>query len=198
MSEQPLYKVGTIARLLNVSERRVQQLAKDGIIPKPSHGKYDLIPCVQAYIKYLQNCLNTGHHTIHSQLETARFLRAKADKTEMEVGSLKGTLIPADTIEKIWCAMLAAFRAKMLALPSKATQLIAPCKDSHEIREVLTSQVHEALSELAQYEPERFIPTDTQVPDGSQTAAEADGEPMGGQTPETKLGGKRRTRKVAH
>lgn len=47
---QLLYKVAVIARFLNLTERRVQQLARDGIIPKPEKGKYDLVGCVQGYI----------------------------------------------------------------------------------------------------------------------------------------------------
>jgi hypothetical protein len=50
---QLLYKVAVIARFLNLTERRVQQLARDGIIPKPEKGKYDLVGCVQGYIGYL-------------------------------------------------------------------------------------------------------------------------------------------------
>ena len=50
----PLYPVKTIASILNLTERRVQQLAHEGIIPKAERGKYDLIGCVRAYIKYLQ------------------------------------------------------------------------------------------------------------------------------------------------
>ncbi len=196
-SKTVTYKVGLIARLLNISERRVQQLAKDGIIPKPSHGKYDLIPCVQGYIKYLQNCI-TGNQTaaIDSNLERARLLKAKADKTEIEVNTLKGRLIATDEMERMWCAMLAAFRAKMLALPSKSAQLVAPLNNHHDIRRVLTDQVHEALSELAQYDTERIINPDPQMPSGSESAAAADSEPVGGSLPPPKQRGKRRTRQM--
>lgn len=50
----PSYPVATIAKLFNLTERRVQQLAKEGVIPKPEKGKYDLIGCVRGYIAYLQ------------------------------------------------------------------------------------------------------------------------------------------------
>ena len=43
---QILHKVAVIARFLNLTERRVQQLARDGIIPKAEKGKYDLVRCV--------------------------------------------------------------------------------------------------------------------------------------------------------
>lgn len=44
-----------IARLLNITERRLQQLAREGIVPKAAHGKYPLAGCVRGYIMYLQN-----------------------------------------------------------------------------------------------------------------------------------------------
>ena len=51
---QGLYPKETIAGLLNISERRVEQLAKKRIIPKAGRGVFDLGPTVQAYVRYLQ------------------------------------------------------------------------------------------------------------------------------------------------
>jgi hypothetical protein len=51
-SAQPTYPVGVIAKLLMLTERRVQQLAAEGSIPKAQHGRYErerarhrLAPC---------------------------------------------------------------------------------------------------------------------------------------------------------
>jgi hypothetical protein len=43
-----------VAKLLNITRRRVQQLSHDGIIPKPEDGKYNLIGCFTGYIRHLQ------------------------------------------------------------------------------------------------------------------------------------------------
>lgn len=51
---QGLYPKETIANLLNVSERRIEQLVKQKIIPKAGRGVFDLGPTVQAYVRYLQ------------------------------------------------------------------------------------------------------------------------------------------------
>ena len=51
---QGLYPKETIANLLNITERRVEQLAKKKIIPKAGRGVFDLGPTVQAYVRYLQ------------------------------------------------------------------------------------------------------------------------------------------------
>ncbi len=41
--------IGVIARLLDLSERRVQQLSREGVIPKAERGQYDLVGAVRAY-----------------------------------------------------------------------------------------------------------------------------------------------------
>ena len=51
---QGLYPKETIATLLNISERRVEQLVKQKVIPKAGRGVFDLGPTVQAYVRYLQ------------------------------------------------------------------------------------------------------------------------------------------------
>lgn len=56
---QGLYPKETIAALLNISERRLEQLAKQKIIPKAGRGVFDLGPTVQAYVRYLQG-LSSG------------------------------------------------------------------------------------------------------------------------------------------
>lgn len=51
---QGLYSKEIIANLLNISERRVDQLVKKKIIPKAGRGVFDLGSTVQSYIRYLQ------------------------------------------------------------------------------------------------------------------------------------------------
>ena len=44
-----------IAKLLVVTEQKLDQLVKDGIIPSPVRGKYELINSVRGYIGHLRN-----------------------------------------------------------------------------------------------------------------------------------------------
>jgi nucleoid-associated protein YejK len=43
-----------ISHVLDITERRVQQLAKAGIIPRIGPGEYNLSEAVQAYISYIK------------------------------------------------------------------------------------------------------------------------------------------------
>ena len=42
----------TLSILLDVTERRIQQLAREGIIVRDKRGRYDLIPSIQGYVRY--------------------------------------------------------------------------------------------------------------------------------------------------
>ena len=49
--------ISVISSLLDISERRVQQLSKAGVIPKAARGRYELIGSVRGYIRHLHSVL---------------------------------------------------------------------------------------------------------------------------------------------
>lgn len=177
--------VTSLARLFNLTERRIQQMARDGVIPKPEKGKYDLINCTRAYIKYLQE--RAAGRDIEPQdayLERARLLKAQADKTELEVKSLNGEVLPTEQVELLWSGLVASFRAKMLSLPVRCALRVMNLKTYPEVEGCLREHVHEALTELSRYDPEQHSPVDPEESGalGSATA-QLEGEPVGGSIP---------------
>ena len=185
MSE-PVYKVGVIARLFGVSERRIQQLAKDGIIPKAEKGKYELVGCVRGYIAFLQErAFGKDVMTIDAHQERARLLKAQADKTELEVKMLNRTLIPVEEVKSDWSAMAVAFRTRLLGLPTRGAHSATGLKEFHEVEQALRELVHEALNELSLYDPEANSSTHTQGSAAGGPAAVDNGQPVGGSLPAT-------------
>lgn len=186
------YPGSTIAKLLNLTERRVQQLAKEGVVVRDAKGKYDLVGSVRGYIKYLQErSLGKDIAPIDSHLEKARLLRAQADKIEMEVKALQRSLLPVTQIEISWMMMLSAFRARMLSIPAKTAHLLAPVDDPAEIERILREQIYEGLTELTEHDPEKFIGADQEVPGGTGSAADADSIAVGGSIQEAQPGSER-------
>ena len=58
---QNLQGSDVIAKLFDVTPRRIQQLTKEGVIVATKEGnayKYDLLPTIQRYIKYLSDKAN--------------------------------------------------------------------------------------------------------------------------------------------
>lgn len=193
---QILHKVTVIARFLNLTERRVQQLARDGIIPKPEKGKYDLVRCVQRYVHYLQErAYGSGETPSDTYQERARLIKAQADKTELEVATLKSELVPVDVVESDWLSHVSSCRSRLLAIPSKSAFQIATLKEPDEIERFLKRAINEALAELSC--------DDNEIPDTPEktkkrmdSATGNDRKPVGGRKPKAKPGSKRRTRKV--
>lgn len=195
------YPVSTIAKLFGLSERRVQQLARDGIIPKPEKNQYELIGSVRSYINYLQQrAFGQGVAPQDTHLERARLLKAQADMAEIELAERTGELVTVERVESDWMAMVMACRAKMLGLPTKTAYQISNLKDTHEIEKFLKRTITEALTELATYDTDdEDISEGLEDGDGSvDSTTGTDSEPVGGSVPKTKSGSKQRTRKVGN
>ena len=170
--------IESLAKLLDLTPRRVQQLAKEGVLPKPAtRGQYDIIPSVVAYIRHLRAVASGDGGDLLT--EKTRLARAQAEKTEVETARLKGVLVPAAEVERVWASMIAAARAKLLTLPVRATPLVLPLSEESAIERLLTDMVMEALSELAEAalddDPDLANPGALAV----ATTADDDGEPMG-------------------
>ena len=101
----PTYPVNVIAKLLKLTERRVQQLSKEGVIPKAEHGRYELAPAVQGYIGYLQERVAPRREDddparVDYHAEKARLTKWQADMAEMEAAKMRGALVDADQMNE--------------------------------------------------------------------------------------------------
>lgn len=188
----------TLAKLFNLTERRVQQLAKEGVIPRAERGKYDLVGAVRGYVKYLQERAE-GRGVAPQDLHTerARLVKAQADKTEIEVAEMARALIPAERVIAAWEQLVAAFRAKCLALPSRLAPQLAAVNEIREIKDHIGAGVREALEELSRFElADGAEKGDPESGAGRATAAEADGKRVGKRKPQAQPRGQRRARTV--
>ncbi|ECD6517263.1 hypothetical protein E2329_22560 [Salmonella enterica subsp. enterica] len=159
----PGYIVSTaeISEMIGLSDRRIQQLTRDGALIKVGHGKYDLKKSIKQYIEYsVEKRVATvkvdDDDEIDGALEAALWTREKRKKTELEVKIIQGDLHRSKDVERIMNETLGAVRAGLLSLPSKiAPQLIA-IEDIPLIKSILTREVKEIMSELSQYDKSRF------------------------------------------
>jgi phage terminase Nu1 subunit (DNA packaging protein) len=146
------HPVGVIAKLLDMTPRRVQQLVKEGIIPKPkSRGEYEIGPCVIGYIRHLNSMLNGEAGDLLT--EKTRLVRAQAEKAEFEIAQLKDSFVSLAKAERGWSALVVAFRAKMLTLPYRAAAFVIN-KSEAETERIITDMVYEALAELSNWKPD--------------------------------------------
>ena len=184
---QATYSLDVIAKLLDISPRRVQQLSSDGVIPRASRGKYELVPAVQGYIRFLRDRainadVNEGEEGDHKR----RLMKARADIAEMEAERLSNTTVDVGIVSQTWVAACARFRQKMLAIPHKAAPLVAQEEDPDACHDLIEQQIYEALDELVGTvveAEEPASPRDDGGIEGDETAPETDPESMGGRIP---------------
>lgn len=90
--------------------------------------------------------------------ERVRLARARARKAELEIATLERSLLPFDQVVQAWQQLVAAFRARCLALPSKLAPRLTVMNARTEIQAALTAAVREALEELARFDLPRDRP----------------------------------------
>ena len=155
-----------IAKIFGVSTRRVEQLKTEGVIKgqgKPT--KYDLLPTIQAYIKYLSDKANGREKKeATAQLETEkltaekRIKTAKAEMAELELKELKGELHRASDVEAITTDHVMFVRSMLMALPGKLAVDLAAINTAPEAADRIKREVYSILERLAdyRYDPEEY------------------------------------------
>jgi hypothetical protein len=149
-SSQPLCSVGVIAKLLMLTERRVQQLAAEGSIPKAQHGAYELAPTVRSYIRYLRDRsagadVSGGDVSVYK----TRMIKAKARIAEAEADQVDGALLRRTDVEAAWSKMIGNMRARLLSIPTKTAPLVHSSPNIASVSFVLTTALYEALEEIS-------------------------------------------------
>lgn len=139
----------TIAKLLDLTPRRVQQLASDGYIPRASRGKYKLVPAVQGYIRYLRACANSEATSADYERERARLTKMKADAAELENARLAGKLVDVDAVIDGVQQANARVRNQLLSLPQRLAPEAAPETNVNAVQEIAQGIVSDILAELS-------------------------------------------------
>lgn len=143
------YNTTTIAKLLKLSERRVQQLTKEGIIPRLDRNKYELVPSVHGYIDYLRHQLSAEVSADDIVKNRNRLTLATAELREMEKSKLENELIPTIEVKKTWLQYINLLKTKLLSLPNKAAPQMVTVDNINEAKLVLKERINEALNEIS-------------------------------------------------
>lgn len=149
-----------ISKMFNVTERRVRQLVEEGVISRVGHGRFDLVDTVSKYVTFLKLASEgLDENDISESLEFEKWLheKAKREKAEIELAHIKNEVHRSEEVEKVMNHMIMAFRSKMLSLPTKVALMLVNKEDPKYIESILERNVHEALIELANYDPSLFV-----------------------------------------
>ena len=128
---QGLYPTDVIANLLNISERRVEQLVKKKIIPKAGRGVFDLGSTVQSYIRYLQGICSGAIKSAEPSELDKRLLEAKVLERESKARQAK---YRADAMEQELANK--KLSQGISKIPDELLSLLSKLSDNHKLSDV--------------------------------------------------------------
>ena len=162
---QNLQPSQVLAKIFGVSTRRIEQLKTEGIIQgqgKPT--KYDLLPSIQAYIRYLSDKAHGREKKERTaELEDAKLQaevnikKAKAEAAQMELDELRGKLHRAEDVEAIMTDHALFLRSMLMAMPGKLAIDLAGDHTAAEQAERVKREVYYILNQAADY---KYDPTE--------------------------------------
>jgi phage terminase Nu1 subunit (DNA packaging protein) len=148
----PTVDVTKVASALNLDERRVQQLVKEGM-PREARGQYDPVKCMLWYIRYLQQALEKkavptlDGGFVGEREERVRLLRADADLREMELAKERGLLVALPDIESKLTDLVLTTKARIMAMPPR----LAPELVGETSRVMIQAKIEKACKESLAY-----------------------------------------------
>lgn len=153
------YSVKTIAEVLLLDPRRVQQLSKEGIFPRKSRGQYDLIECVHGYIRFLRD--QTRGRDPERVAEEKKITIENRKMKEMERGKQEKTLVSSADMERELAKLFTDVKTRIRSIAPKCAQGIAALKSTKkndreiiaDIQEILRKEHDDALTELSTWKP---------------------------------------------
>ena len=175
---------GAIAKMFNLTERRVRQLAEEGVIARVGHGRFDLIDTVSKYVTFLKLASDgLNENDVAESLDYEKWLheKAKREKAEIELAHIKNEMHHSEEVENVMNHMVMAFRSKMLSLPTKVAMMLVDKNDPKQIEAIIEKDIHEALKELERYNPAMFVESvedNNDVEESEEDGAKTHTEPV--------------------
>ncbi|MGC7929796.1 hypothetical protein ACP3VS_14340 [Lysinibacillus sp. VIII_CA] len=160
MDDAVVVNTVVIAKMFNMTPRRVRQLVEEGVVDRIGHGRFNLIDTVSKYITFLK--LNTESLTegdVTESLDYEKWLheKAKREKAEIELAHIKKEMHSSGEVEEVMNNMMMNFRQRMLAIPSVCAPFLVNRTEPKYIETILEQNVNEALNELSEYDPSMFV-----------------------------------------
>ncbi|CAN7264866.1 type IV toxin-antitoxin system AbiEi family antitoxin domain-containing protein [Trinickia sp. LjRoot230] len=143
-----------LAALVNVSPRRIRQLAESGLLERVERNQYALGASIQAL---LEEAAGSGSALVR---ERTRKLSAEATRAELALSKERGEVALISEFERVQSAKYAIIRQKIMQVPQRAVLQLLGCTQETEFKAKLKDELTLALKTAAQTEPELTDETD--------------------------------------
>ncbi len=127
------------------------RLQAAGVEPIGHEGRSDLFDSVRALDAIFEiDRAKVGE--LNLQAERAALARAQREKLECDAAVRAGELLPLAQVQRDVGEMITACRSRLLAVPNHVAQILT-VEDGGRITPLVREKIHEALSELSNYQP---------------------------------------------
>lgn len=140
-----------LAKLLNITDRRIRQLADNGILTRQIEGDFILPEAIEDYYAYKYQT----EETVDFMAEKALHEKAKRELAELELSRRRNEVHSSEDVELVMTDMLTNLRSQLLGVSAKMAATLAN-RDKDYIEYVLSEEIQSRLSELSEYRPTMF------------------------------------------
>ena len=118
-----------LGNIFGVTDRRIRQMAEEGIIVRAAKGRYNLVDSLKNYILSLKLAVDSNDSDnpdgeLNFEEEKALHERVKRHISEMKLQTMKGELRKADDVRHVMTDMLSSFKTRMMNIPAKVAPVL--------------------------------------------------------------------------
>ena len=150
-----------LSSFFKLSERRIQQLTQEGILPTVKRtrdgNQYDLIPTIQRYIYHLQDLVNNRVKSSEEQERQRldaeiKLKEAKAEIAQLDLKELRAEMLRAEDVQAFIEDLAATTKSLLMGLPGRLAMDLANATTAAERSETIEEAIFEVLNQLSEYE----------------------------------------------
>ena len=155
-----IVSLSDLATLLVVSERQVQRLVKQGIIPlaknkagQQQRGRFVLGEAVPHYAEHLRDSLLDAdpNETAYNKARAER-MQSLARLTALEERAKSSEFVRRDVVEFTMTQAVSYLRDSIRAIPHQVSNHVAHVDDAHEVTSILKKAIDQRLHACASLE----------------------------------------------
>ncbi|MBY7733474.1 hypothetical protein [Francisella philomiragia] len=150
-----------LSEYLEVSQRRVQQLANEKILVKDSRNSFALKENVKRYIRYISPTFKNDdeeQEDINEELnvkykkEKIRLTKYQADEQQVKAQLAQKRVVPVDDVITALADLFSLMRTKLFNIPERAEVEILGETDADVLNKKLTAEIRDAIYEICDHE----------------------------------------------
>ncbi|WP_196600099.1 hypothetical protein [Pectinatus frisingensis] len=136
-----------MAKILGITQQRVSQLIKDGVVVRDKTNAVLVIETLKNYYK-VHSDSEASEKDIQLDHERAIHERVKREISEIKLAETRNEVHKTEDIEVMFGSIFTIFKRRMLTIPHKFAKLLID-KSPDEINSMLEKEVKAALVELS-------------------------------------------------